>query len=216
MADAQYTFSRSMDTGTGAYSQQFYPYDLALNYGRSDFNVTNAFKLFGMWQPILFRGSNGWLEKVAGGWSLSGIWNWHSGFPWNPVINTVNGSLYCGSCGSYQLLPAAYLGGAGNSTSNKAFEYAGTSNFPLAATSPEAAGVYFSTPTYTPYVCNPTCQSGTTLPQSPGVSRNSLNLPGYRDVDLSIARVSGCPRHPCSAKAQDLNCGMMFTTCSII
>jgi hypothetical protein len=195
MVDAQYTFSRSMDTDTGAYSEQFYPYDLRLNYGRSDFNVTNSFKLFGMWQPVFFHGSNGWLEKVAGGWSLSGIWNWHSGFPWNPVINTVNGSLYCGSCGGYQLLPAAYLGGAGNSTSNNRFEYPATSNFPLAVAQGNASA-YFSTPTYTPYVCNPTCQQGTALPQAPGVFRNSLTLPGYKDVDLTISKGFGLPKAP--------------------
>jgi hypothetical protein len=196
MADAQYTFSRSMDTGTGAYSQQFYPYNLNLDYGRSDFNVTNSFKLFGMWQPVFFHGNNSWLEKIAGGWSLSGIWNWHSGFPWSPEINTVGGSLYCGSCGTYQVLPAAYLGGAGHSTSNSVFKYPGaTSNFPLAAVQGNASA-YFSTPTYTPYVCNPVCQSGTALPQAPGVSRNSLNLPGYRDVDLTISKGFGLPKAP--------------------
>ncbi len=40
-----------------------------------------------MWKPVIFRGSNAKWEKVAGGWSVSGIWNWHSGFPWNPVFN---------------------------------------------------------------------------------------------------------------------------------
>ena len=32
----------------------------------SDYNVTNAFKLFGLWQPVFFHGNN-MLEKVAGG-----------------------------------------------------------------------------------------------------------------------------------------------------
>ena len=70
-----------MDTSSAPYSEQPYPYALNLDYGRSDYNVTNAFKLFGMWQPVFFHGSNNWVEKIAGGWSLSGIWNWHSGFP---------------------------------------------------------------------------------------------------------------------------------------
>ncbi len=63
MADVQYTWSRSMDTSSAPYSEQLYPYDLGLNYGRSDYNVTNAFKLYGMWQPVFFHGSNSWLEK---------------------------------------------------------------------------------------------------------------------------------------------------------
>jgi Carboxypeptidase regulatory-like domain len=193
MADVQYTWSRSMDTSSAPYSQQPYPYALSLDYGRSDYNVTNAFKLFGMWQPVLFHG-NGLLDKVVGGWSLSGIWNWHSGFPWNPFVSTQGGSLFCGQCGYYNLFPAAYLGGAGQSTSNKAFEGSVSANYPLAATSPDKAGAYFSTPTYTPYNCN-TCY-GTALPQAPGVARNSLNLPGYKDVDLTISKGFGIPKMP--------------------
>jgi hypothetical protein len=194
MAEAQYTYSKSMDTSSAPYSEQPYPYNLSLDYGRSDYNVTSAFKLFGMWQPVFFHG-NTWVHKIADGWSLSGIWNWHSGFPWTPFISTQNGSLYCANCGSYNLLPAAYLGGAGHSTSNQAFEGNVSGNFPLAATSPEKAGVYFSTPTYTPYACNPAC-AGTSLPQSPGVSRGYLTLPGYKDVDLTISKAFGLPKMP--------------------
>ncbi len=189
MAEAQYTYSRSMDTSSAPYSEQPYPYDLSLDYGRSDYNVTNAFKLFGMWQPTFFHG-NTLVDRIAGGWSLSGIFNWHSGFPWTQFISTQGGSLYCANCGSYNLLPAAYLGGAGTGTSNKDFEQtaAGPSaNFPL------GGAAYFSTPTYTPYSCNPAC-AGTSVPQPPGVARNYLTLPGYKDVDLTISKGFGLPK----------------------
>jgi hypothetical protein len=190
MADAQFTWAKSMDTSSAPYSEQAYPYNPNLTYGRSDYNVTNAFKLFGMWQPVLFRGNNAWLEKIAGGWSLSGIWNWHSGFPWSPEVSVVGGSLYCGQCGYGGLQPAAYLGGAGHSTSNSAFEQtaAGPSqNFP------NGGAAYFSTPTYTAFTGT---ASGTELPQSPGVFRNSLNLPGYKDVDLTLSKAFGLPKMP--------------------
>jgi Carboxypeptidase regulatory-like domain/TonB dependent receptor len=192
MADVQYTWSRSMDTSSAPYSEQPYPYNLGNDYGRSDYNVTNAFKLFGMWQPVFFHGNNGWVEKLAGGWSLSGIWNWHSGFPYSPFISVQGGSLYCNTCGYTQLLPAAYLGGAGSSTSNKAFEQtaAGPS-----ANFPNGGSAYFSTPTYTAYNCNPDC-SGTSVPQVPGVARNSLTMPGYKDVDITIAKAFGLPKAP--------------------
>ena len=191
MVDAQFVYSRSMDTSSGPYFEQPYPYNLKLDYGRSDFNVTNAGKIFGMWQPVFFHGSNGWVEKIAGGWSLSGIFNMHSGFPWSPLVSTSGGPLYCGSCYSYgNLLPAAYLGGAGNSTSNDAFKTVANSNFP------NGGGAYFTTPTYTSYGCgNATCY-GSTLPQAPGVGRNSLNLPGYKDVDLTLAKGFGLPKMP--------------------
>jgi hypothetical protein len=193
MADTQFTWSKSMDTSSAPYSLQPYPYNLNLDYGRSDYNVGKAFKIFGMWQPVFFHGSNGWIEKIAGGWSLSGIFNMHSGFPWTPELSVVGGSLYCGQCGYSTLLPAAALGGAGTSTSNQAFKGPNSSNFPLTATQGNALA-YFSTPTYTAYNCN-TCY-GTALPQVPGVQRNSLNLPGYKGVDLTLAKGFGLPNMP--------------------
>jgi len=37
---------------------------------------------------------------------------------------------------------------------------------------------------------------GTTLPPNPGVHRNSLTLPGYKDVDLTLAKGFGLPKVP--------------------
>lgn len=183
-ADAQFTWTRSMDTSSGPYFEQPYPYDLGLNWGRSDYNVGKAFKLFGMWQPILFHGNKAWVEKIAGGWSLSGILNLHSGFPWSPDVSVQGGSLYCGQCGYTSLFPGAYLGGAGSSTSNDAFKTG--SNYP------KGGDAYFSAPTYTAYSSS---TFGNSVPQAPGVHRNSLNGPGYRDLDLSLAKGFGIPNN---------------------
>jgi hypothetical protein len=125
------------------------------------------------------------MEKIAGGWSLSGIFNVHSGFPWSPIVSVEGGNLYCGQCGYSQLYPAAYLGGAGSSTSNDQFKTG--SNYP------NGGAAYFSTPTYTAYNCD-TCY-GTALPQAPGARRNSLNGPGYKDVDLTLAKAFGLPNN---------------------
>lgn len=185
MADAQFTYAKSMDTSSGPYFEQPYPYSIDLNYGRSDYNVPKAFKVYGMWQPVIFRGANGWVEKIVGGWSLSGIFNLHSGFPYSPLVNVVGGSLYCSTCGYSQLFPAAYLGGAGNNTSNSAFKGPVSANFPKGGTA------YFSTPTYTAFSSG----YGTALPQSPGVERNSLNQPGYKDIDFTIIKGFGLPNN---------------------
>jgi hypothetical protein len=187
MADTQFTWSKCMDTSSAPYSLQPYPYDLNLDYGRCDYNVGKAFKIYGVWQPVFFHGSNSWLEKVAGGWSLSGIFNIHSGFPWSPMVNVVGGNLYCGQCGYNSLFPGAYLGGAGNSTSNNSFETVANSNFP------KGGAAYFSTPTYTAFMGS---TSGTALPQSAHVGRNSLNLPGYKGVDLTLSKAFGLPKAP--------------------
>lgn len=195
-ADSQFTWSKCMDTSSAPYSEQPYPFDPNLNYGRCDYNVGKAFKLFGIWQPVVFHGSNGWLEKVAGGWSLSGVFNIHSGFPWTPVLNTTGGNLYCGNCGYSTLYPTAFLGGAGNSTSIDAFKRVANSNFP------KGAAAYFSIPMQCSATVTTNCYttfggpaSGTALPPL-HISRNSFNMPGYKDVDLSLAKAFGLPHAP--------------------
>jgi hypothetical protein len=184
LVDAQYTWSKCMDTSSAPYSEQPYPYNLSLDYGRCDYNVQDAFKLFGVWQPVFFHGSHSWVEKIVGGWSLSGIFNWHSGFPWTPMVNVTNGNTYCAQCGYGSLFPATYLGGAGGSTSNDAFKTVANSNFP------KGGAAYFSPATY------PAGMFGATLPPSPGVHRNSLTLPGYKGVDLTLAKAFGLPKAP--------------------
>jgi hypothetical protein len=193
MADAQFTWAKSMDTASAPYSSGLPPYNLPwfpyqpeLTYGRSDYNVGKAFKLFGMWQPVFFHGNNRWVEKIVGGWSLSGILNVHSGFPWTPIVNVTGGNLYCSGC-NYSSLPAVYVGGGGNNTSNKAFETVANSNFPNGGTA------YFATPAYTAYNCSPAC-SGNSLPQV-GVERNSFNGPGYRDLDATLSKGFGLPNN---------------------
>ena len=143
MLDAEFQWAKSMDTSSAPYSEQQFVNEPSLNYGRSDYNVGKAFKLYGVWQPVFFHG-NGWVEKVAGGWSLSGILNIHSGFPWTPELNTPNGaSLYCANCGYTSVLPI-YLGGAGTSTSNDAFKTG--SNFGSGNGS-----AFFTAPNFTTY-----------------------------------------------------------------
>jgi hypothetical protein len=198
-AEADFNWAKSMDTSSAPYEIQDYPYDPQLSYGPSDYNVANSVKIFGMWQPVFFRRNHSWMGKVAGGWNISGIFNWHTGFPWTPFF-IVPGSLYCTNCGiGYsQLLPAAYLGQAGRNTSNAAFRSGpkvgnGVNlNFPLAATATNAAEAYFAPPAYTLGPKFPA--TGATPPQAPGVKRNSLPGPRYNDVDATISKTFGMPK----------------------
>jgi hypothetical protein len=182
-ADAQFTWSKCMDVSSAPFSEQPYPFDPALNYGRCDYNVGKAFKVFGVWQPVFFHGSNAWMEKIAGGWTLSGIFNIHSGFPWSPMVSVNGGNTYCTQCGYGSLFPTTYLGGAGGSTSNSAFETVANSNFP------KGGPAYFTPTNYPAFL-------GTSLPPAPGVHRNSFNLPGYKGVDVTLAKAFGLPKAP--------------------
>jgi hypothetical protein len=186
MADGQFTWAKSLDTSSGPYFEQDYPFNPSLSYGRSDYNIGKSLKLYGVWQPVFFHGNRSWMDKIVGGWSISPIFNIHSGFPWSPVLG-FGGSLYCGTCGYSQLLPGAYLGGAGSSTSNDAFKTVAASNYP------KGGGAYFSTPSFTTYSGS---AFGNAIPEPPGVKRNSLNMPGYKDLDVTIAKAFGLPTMP--------------------
>ena len=183
-ASAQYTWANAMDENSGPYYEDPYPFSTSAAYGRANYDVRNAVKLFGLWQPVFFRGNHSWIEKVAGGWSLSGIWNVHSGFPWNPYYN-ITGNVYYSGSGYGQLRPAALLPGAGTNTSNKTFEQPINPNY-------GGNGTNFLTP--------PTYVQGVPFPATspaplPGIQRNSLNGPGYNDVDASLSKGFGLPRN---------------------
>jgi hypothetical protein len=208
-ANAQFMWAKSMDNGSGPYEEDpYYPLNPSFAWGRSDFNVGKSFKAFGLWQPVIFKGSNGWLEKVLGGWSISGIFNIHSGFGWTPNYGTAQ-SLYCSNCGYYNLRPQ-YLGGAGTSTSNKAFETGsnyGNYAAVIAAQNQTTATVngnantvvaysnkFFNVPNFQGAMTGTYPQVAAALPPPPGLARNSFNGPGYKDVDASITKAFGFPK----------------------
>jgi hypothetical protein len=211
-ADAQFMWAKSMDTdGSGPYSEDpYFPASAAYSYGRSDFNVGKSLKVFGLWQPVIFKGERGWVEKIAGGWSLSGILNLHTGFPWTPNFGTSQ-SLYCSQCGYYNLRPQ-YLGGGGTDHSNKAFTQAtnyagiktgeqqstqtvnGTANTVVAY-----SNKFFRVPNFANQL---QATNGTgfpagniALPGPPGIARNSFTGPNYRDVDASLTKAFGLPNN---------------------
>ena len=185
--EGQYTWAKAMDENSGPYSEDPYPYDSQAAYGRSDYNIADSFKVFGMWQPVFFHGSHGWMDKVLGEWSLSGIFNWHTGFPWNPVYNanTSGSALYYNGSGYDQLRPSANLGGAGMKTSNSTFQQAANPNYNGNGTT------YFAAPAFAVGPAFPL----TAPPPAPGIPRNTLNGPGYNDLDASLSKGFGLPNN---------------------
>lgn len=191
--DGQYRLSRSRDQGSNNFAVGEYQFIPSLAWGPSDYDVTHAFKLWGIWSPTIFRGANSWMEKVAGGWSLSGILNWHTGFPWTPIFNNINGHTTCdliyigGACApgsTGNLRPASYAGGAGSSYNNDTFMKQG-GNFP------NGGPAYFTAPAFTP---GPAFPNVGPLPGVPGVGRNSFRGPRYLDVDATLSKAFGLPK----------------------
>lgn len=191
--DMQYRYAKGKDNESGPYATSNYVWNANADTGPSDYDVTHAFKLYGIYSPTFFHGEHNWLEKVAGGWSFSGILNAHSGFPWSPVFNGScniiynNGACYPNNGGNTQLLPAAYLGGAKNSHSNNTFLTAG-GNFPNGGAS------YFTAPTFTE--CTLPFPQTCPAPQQPAPLRNAFRGPRYFDVDATISKSFGLPTMP--------------------
>jgi hypothetical protein len=204
-ADAQFLWAKSMDTdGSGPYYEDpYFPENPAFSYGRSDFNIGKSFKAFGLWQPVIFHGGNNLAEKIAGGWSLSGIFNLHTGFPWSPNYGLPS-SLYCQNCGYYNLRPQ-YLGGAKGNHSNTAFEAlpnTANSNFPNLGPGARTgngnnySNGYFSVPDYTAAITGAAFPAvNNALPPHPGADRNSFTGPTYRDFDMSLTKAFGLPEN---------------------
>lgn len=200
-ADAQFTWAHIMDQNSGPYYRDPYLYNPAYAYGRSYYDINKLFKLFGVWQPVIFHGSNGWMEKIAGGWSLSGIMTLHSGFGWNPTY-TAPHQFYCSTCNyGYPGLRPSYKGGAGKSTSNKAFETG--SNFTNPGTMNTGANNnmfsdnYFSVPDFSAAITDGSgpfpAKSSTTYMPAPGMDRNVFAGPGFRNVDANLTKAFGLP-----------------------
>jgi hypothetical protein len=196
-ANAQFTWAHSMDSESGPYARDPYLYNPAYSYGRSDFDINRMFKLFGVWQPVFFHGSHDWAEKIAGGWSLGGIMTFHSGYGWTPVYTEPH-QIYCNLCNyGFVSLRPHYLGGAGNSTANQAFETG--SNFPSPGTANTGVNNtsftnnYFLIPNYANAITDNPGQATTNFVPPPGIDRNSFPGPGYRDIDLNLAKAFGLP-----------------------
>jgi hypothetical protein len=203
----QYRLSRSMDHGSNNFATDNYQYDPDAAWGPSDYDVTHVFKLWGVWSPTVFQDSTPWIQKLAGGWTLSGILNYHSGFPWNPVYpGTGCGVVYAesGSNGggwNCDLRPAAYLGGAGNDYSNDAFRSPG-GNFP------NGGPAYFTEPQHTPGPSFDSIVQGLNppgpIPQAPGVERNAFRGPRYFNIDATVSKAFGLPTMPALGDAAKL------------
>lgn len=196
--DAQFTWAHSSDTNSGPYFRSPYLYNTQYSYGRSDFDINQYFKAFGVWQPVFFHGSHAWMQKVAGGWSLSGIVTLHSGYGWTPFY-TAPHAIYCNLCNyGYSSLRPIYRTGALRNTGNKAFETG--SNFPNPGTmttgtnNNEFMDNYFEVPDYSNAIADTPGQIASAFIPPPGIGRNSFPGPDYRDVDLNLAKAFGLPK----------------------
>lgn len=176
--DGNYRWSKSIDIvsneGPGGVTNPTYPLDVRQERGPSDYDVRHSFVVSAIWDLPFLRTRKDALGKLLGGWQLSSIATYHTGFPWTPVIGR------CVSTRGPSLCPArpvGYSGNAGHDSSNNAFITG--SNFPR-----DAAGVFHPEQFFN------TSDPGSRLP---GIGRNSFRGPRYRDIDLTVTKRFGLP-----------------------
>jgi hypothetical protein len=158
-----YTYSHTIDTGSYEIGfQQTDPFNQAIDKASSDYDVRHNFQISSFYELPFFRGRHDFLGTVAGGWTVGGIFDKHTGFPFTALIgscdtnNDRNGDGYCPD------LPFAYHGGAIASPSKQQWQ---NGIFPSPSTE-------FDTTTR-----GPGCRC-----------RNTFGGPGYTDLDLSFGK----------------------------
>ena len=168
----KYRWSKSLDEVSfgqpDSSVNETYPRDLRTEYGPSDYDVTHFMVLSGIWDLPIFLGRKAGVARFLGGWQLSGILTYHTGFPWTPVDNnclqTPGQQFIC------PIRPVGYSGHAGTDTSNDTF-LTPNGNFPGGG-----ANFFKLTP-----------------PGPPGVGRNSFRGPQYQEIDLTFGKNTPLP-----------------------
>jgi len=91
---ANYTWSKELDDFaplSGSFGDNTVPFNRHFDYGPSDDDVRNVFKLSGVYQ-LPHAGINGLAGKLINGWEISGTNTWQGGFPFS-VYSGVDNSF---------------------------------------------------------------------------------------------------------------------------
>jgi len=180
------TYSKSLDqvsNGAGADSlaNQTNPAFNSTEWGPSDYDDRHRINISGLWTIPGTKGRNFLLDTLTNGWQINGIYTFHTGFPFTPVVYDPNvNSEIPGTSTVNPVRPYGYSGGFVSSCSNSNY----ISGNDVKNT------VFEFTPAGAAY--------------RPGIGRNSFSGPCYTDTDLSLARQQKfmLRDHPITARFQ--------------
>jgi hypothetical protein len=175
-ASALYTFSHAIDTSSNEIGfQQTDPFTQIIDKASSDYDVRHHLQLSAYWELPLFRGRHDLTGAALGGWTLGGILDKHSGFPFSALeggCNTSrdrNGDSYCPD------LPGSYTGGIISSPSKQQWQN---------GVFPNPAASFPGMTTIPPATFGPGCRC-----------RNIFTGPGYTSLDLSFGKNFAIPNN---------------------
>ena len=96
--DLNYTYSHSIDNASVSANSFFTDFvcditNLRVCKGDSDFDLRHSISVIGIYELPFGRGksfagkASGWLNQIIGGWTISGIESWHTGFAFRTGAN---------------------------------------------------------------------------------------------------------------------------------
>ncbi len=190
---ANYTFGKGLDTFSWeapcACTNQTFPVDQSQEYGRSDFDTRHNFNLSAVWDLPFYSNQSTWKGKILGGWQVSTIVTYNTGYPWTPRTGgclqgaTMSSSSFCDP------RPIAYNGTPPTGNSDDDFLNGGP--FPGSF----IPAVPCNDPVARPTGCNSVFltvfNSNRPFENLPGIGRNTLFGPKYFTTDLSIGKRFG-------------------------
>lgn len=172
---ANYRFSKSIDQlsyeGPGFATNQTYPQDNRTERGLSDFDVKHFLTVSGLYELPFFNKRSDFIGKALGGFSVTSILTYRTGFPFTPVVDASTSTP--GGANLSPVRPQGYAGSGDTDTSDEAF---------INGTSIPGGGSSFTVFRQA---------DGTVAP--PGIGRNSFRGPGYFNVDMSFVKRTGLP-----------------------
>ncbi len=186
---ANYTFGKSLDTASWeapcACTNQTFPVDQDEEYGRSDFDTRHNFNFAAVFDLPFYSDQSSWKGKLLGGWQVSTIVTYNTGYPWTP--RTGSGCLQGGSTSSANFCdprPIGFTGAQRAGNSDEDFLNGGP--FP---------GSFIGGPCNAGTGCNTVFDTsfnpGDAFANRPGIGRNSMFGPKYFSTDLSIGKRFG-------------------------
>ena len=163
---ANYRWSKSIDQlsneGPGASANQTWPQDQGTERGPSDFDATHSLTVAAQYELPWYKNRKDLLGVLLGGFQVSPILTYHTGFPYTVKIGQSVSTPGGPSLGPIR--PTAFYGNAVYDNSNDAL-ISGT-NWP------GGGAAYFNIAASGP----------------PGIGRNSFRGPRYFATDLSVAK----------------------------
>ena len=193
LVSGSYTWSKALDFSSYEIGpQQDYPANQRLDYGPADYDARHFLVISGLWDLPLFHNRHDLVGKTLGGWNVSGVFTFHTGFPWTPVSfgptqNNPAGdgyrpdrpTSYAGTC-IQSPGTMAFINGVCPTTTTRAGNAPNDPNFPTLLTN---CGLNFPDNCFT-----------TAFPRGqPPIGRNSFPGPHFKQVDLSLGKQFGLP-----------------------